>query len=285
MKSINLVISLILLTFLASTAVAKPITKLGERFSSCKNLEKDDFLITFQNPLKKEAKTLLEKDQLRTAIVKSPKCFRVGTEIQLNVEKEDIPFWGRGLIESMEQLSKDQILKSNKTGYTKSALRSFVKNSPAKKYEIIQFKVTEKIEEAVVTEKYKRLNSCFPAYGDWESLRLKDPATVKNIQSGKTKAIMWNGTFNCYKIGVYTEIVLQTEEPSPDDLGYIVPAELHLVHFTSLTQEHAKLLGQPLSKLKKSMEEKIEVDGGYLTMVVFDFEKVHPKDLEEEPAS
>lgn len=277
MKTTITALSLILLTFLASSAQATELAKLGERLSTCQNLEKDDSMVTYDLSLQREAKTRFENDRLNTAIIAEPDCFRVGTEIQLNLQNDTIPYLGRGLIEKLEVLSKEQLASSTKTGFTKSAVNSFIKNTPAKQYGLIQFKVTEKVEEAVVTEKYKRLNTCFPANGDWEAIRLKDMDSVKNIQDKKTKALIWNGTFNCYKVGVYTEMVLQSENPETG-LGFIIPTELHVVHYTNLGQKHADLLGENLSDLKTKMAEKKDLEGGYVTMVVFDYEKTHPNE-------
>ena len=66
------------------------------------------------------------------------------------------------------------------------------------------------------------------------------------------------------------------------DLGSIIPTELHLVHYTHLTDKHAALVGEKLSDLKKRMAEKKEIDGGYTTIVVFNYLEPRVKDTESE---
>ena len=108
---------------------------------------------------------------------------------------------------------------------------------------------------------------------------------LNDIKSGKTKAQIWNGTFNCYKIGIFVEMNIQRiqREDAPDPThGYIVPNELFLVHYTNLSQKHADLLGESLSGLKTRMAEKKDVDGGWVSMVAFDYHPVHPKDIPQE---
>ncbi len=294
MKPSVLALSLISLMFFSFQAEAQHLTQLGERLSSCKNLENDDFLITYNDALNPEAKSKMQSDQLRTAIVDADNCFRVGTELKLVLENDDFPFLGRGLVEEMKIVRKDQLLTDSLNEFSHNSTRSYIAANPARRYAIIRFKVTEKIEAAYVNEKYQRLPSCFPAYSDWEAMPV-DEKLHADIRSKKVRAQIWNGTYNCYKVGIFTEMYLKRErrdekdakkerqqEPEQESLGYIVPTELFLVHYTNLEQKHADLLGENLADLKQTMEKKKEIDGGWVTMVHFNYEAIHPKDLPED---
>ena len=289
MKTIVFSFLLISLNFFSVDAQAVVLNKLGERLSSCKNLENDDYKIVYAADLQREAKNLFTDDKLTTALVVSPDCYRVGTEIDLNLASDLKPYFGKALLKEIHVLNQSELLSSKANDFSKPATREFIRNNPAKTYGVLKFKLTQKIAPYTVTDKYKRLPTCFPSYNDWEAIRLPDDKMAKDIQSGKTKGLIWNGTFNCYKVGVYTEMILptdnarpKTEGQEPESLGYIIPTELHVVHYTDLTNDHANLVGEHLSALKKKMEEKKDLEGGYVTLVGFDFEKVHPKDKPKE---
>ncbi len=280
MKSITFCLSLLSLMFFAQAAQAQHLTKLGERLSICKNLESDDFLIQYNDALRPEVKSLLENNKLQTAIVAADNCFRVGTELKIELLNDDLPFLGRGILEELKVVSKNQLLADPLNTFSSNSTKNFIESTPARKYALLKFKVTEKIQEAYVNEKFKRLPSCFPAFNDWEySPQSED--SIKDIKAGKTTAFIWNGTSNCYKVGILTELLLEKErrEDPPTSYGYIVPTELFLVHYTNLNQKHADLLGERLSQLKKRMAEKKEIDGGWVTMVAFEYQAINPKDL------
>lgn len=278
MKPAFAINSLILLMFFTATAQAQHLTKLGERLSTCKNLETDDYIIQYDDNLAPEAQSLFTSDKLHTALVNADNCFRIGTELKLQLAKGDSPYLGRGLLEEMKIVSKSQLASDSLNEFSKNATGSFVKSNSARDYAILRFKVTEKIEEAYTNEKYKRLPSCFPSYSDWEAIPL-DQTEASDIKAGKTKALIWNGTFNCYKVGIYTEISVKQENRPETSGGYIIPTELFLVHYTNLNQKHADLLGESLSKLKDKLAQKKDVDGGWVSMVAFDYQEIHPKDL------
>ena len=272
---------LISLTFSAMPAKATTLDKLGERLSKCQNLAQDDYIVRYHNAFKRQVKNQFEDNKLKTAIVPNLECFRVGTEIQLYLENDQVPYLGRALIQEIKVLNRSELKKEKNLGFSKSSVNDFLADERASSYSFLTFKVTEKIEEEIVTEKYKRLKTCFPAYGDWESLRTTDARLVKDIQAGRTQALIFNGTLNCYKVGVYTSIDLRSErQQRPEKLGYIIPTEVRIVHYSNLDREHASLLDEKLSDLKKRLAENKDRDGGYLNMVVFDYEKVHPKELE-----
>ena len=280
MKSILLAILPLLI---ASTAYSAKLDKLGQRAMECQNTEGDDFIIEFDKSFVREAKNHLHDDKLDMAILPSAGCLRVGTEVRLNLAGEEIFYVGKALINSIEVVKQKSLLL-RKLPFTKSSIQGFLKSNREKDYAIVRFKHFEKVEETMLTEQYDRLNTCFPTYADWRSMRLKDgqESLVTSIQKRKTKAQIWNGTFNCYKVGIRAAITIPSKKG--ENLGNIIPTELHLVHYTNLKRKHARILGKSLSKLKEEMAVNKEIDGGYTTMVVFDYEKERPPkpEVEEE---
>ena len=266
-------ITFALAVLIASQASAVTLNALGQRLSTCQNLESDNFLVEFDNNFKATAKSLYDNDRLTTAIVASPECFRVATEIKLQLSNETIPFLGRALIKDIKILTKSQLLKDKSTPYSQSSIISFIKANSVQKYGIISFKLTEKIGEAFVDTKFQRLPSCFTSYGDWESFRISEENIdiVTGIQNGSKRALIWNGTFNCYKIG--TKVPINVIKKAREEYGLIIPTQLYIVHYTNLTQKHAELLGEDLTKLKERMAKKKDLEGGYTTIIAFDYQK------------
>ena len=279
-KSVQYLISL--LVFLTSyEASAIVLKELGQRLSSCQNLEYDDFIVEMDETLKREAQNLFQDDKLTAVVVENPDCFRVGTEIKLFLKNSTIPYLGRALVKELETLNGSELINSKNTPFTRNTLKDFVNATRETQYGILQIRVSEKVEEKVITEQYKRLNTCFPSYGDWEAMRLEATQTplVSEIKNGRSKAQIWNGTFNCYKIGIRARIQIQGDFT---DHGNIIPTELHLVHFTNLTNKHASLMDMSLSHLKSTLEPKKDIDGGYVTMVVYNYEEPLPPEPETE---
>lgn len=256
---------------------AKELTQLGERSNLCENLETDEIAITYDRSLRYEAKNLWESQQLNTAIVSQPNCYRVGTEVRLNIENETIPYLGKAFIKNIRILNARDLSQNKSTGFSKNTVSSYIEKNPSNEYGLITYKVTERIEESVLKEKYDRLKSCFPSFSDWETLPLKEDQQdlLQQIQQRKKTAFIWNGTYNCYKVGVYTEILFPGTQPKAN--GYILPTELQLVHFTNLKQKHADLLGISLNQLKEDLTKDKELDGGYVTIVVFEYLNTEPQ--------
>ena len=263
-----------MLTCFASLAQGSfKLTDLGERLGSCQNLEYDDFIVTVSKSLQKETQNLFFDDKLTAVLVEQPDCYRVGTEIQIHLEDDPIPYLGKAIIDEIEVLSPEELKKHKNTPYTKSSLEDYVSNTRDNQYGILKIRVTEKVTNYYVNQEYERLPTCFPSYGDWESIRLteNDKALVDDIKSGRVIAQISNGTFNCYKVGIRARI--QVAGDYETDHGNIIPTELYVIHYSQLTSKHAKYFGQSVSELKSEMEKNKDVDGGYTTIVVFDYEK------------
>src|SRR5690606_34322424 len=118
---------------------------------------------------------------------------------------------------------------------------------------------------------YDRLQTCFVSYADWTTHPLnkdKWKEELEAIKNGSVKAEIWNSSINCYKIGIYADIVV---EDQTGKFGSIMPTALYLTHYTQLTEEQAQILGEDLSSLKERMAKNKDKYGGYTTMVVFDY--------------
>lgn len=274
----KLLSALLLSIFAFQMAYAVTYKDLGDRPSTCQKTDGDDFEVMISEAFTSKATQLFENDQLTQVIISNPDCFRVGTEVRLNLENQEVNYLGRGFIETMDVLSSSGLSKKD-TLYSKTDVKRFIKKSQSKSYGVLDIKVTEKVSEACVDQQWERLPTCFSAYGDWETFRLPadgGEATAKSIAAGKTKAIMWNGVFNCYKVGTKARIIV-LEDKKRQDWGSILPTQLYVVHYNNISKKHANLLGESLTSLKKRMAENKNVDGGYVTMVVFDYLKPEPK--------
>ncbi len=273
-------VSLCLVIFFSTTAFTSfKLTNLGERSNQCQKLDSDDYIVTVDNTLKRETQNLFDDDKLSTLILTQPECFRVGTEIKIFLENETIPYLGKALIDEIEVLTRSELLSKKQLPLSSYGIQDFVAKNQSNNYGIFKIHITEKVTDYFVDQQYERLPTCFPTYGDWESFRVsaEEKSMVNKIKSGQTIAQIWNGTFNCYKVGIRARI--QVEGESNIDHGNVIPNELHVVHLTRLSSKHARLLGTSLSDLRQQLEDKKDVDGGYITLVVFDYEK--PREEED----
>lgn len=259
------------------------LTELGERLRSCQNLEHDDFIVTVDKTLQKESQNLFFDDKLTSVLVDQPDCFRVGTEIQIHLEDDPIPYLGKAIIDEIEVLSPEELKNHKGTPYSKNGLQDYVSATRDNQYGILSIRVSEKVTDYYVNQEYERLPTCFPSYGDWESLRLNedDIDLAKDIKSGRVIAQINNGTFNCYKIGIRARI--QVDGDYTTDHGNIIPTELYVLHYTHLTSKHAKYFDKSVTELKKEMEQNKDIDGGYTTIVVFDYEE--PREIAPEESA
>lgn len=264
-------ICLFLSLFIYQQSFAQSYTDLGKRLPSCINAQTDDFEARVKSPLSPEAKHLFTNDKLTQIIVVDPHCFRVGTEIKVFLENETYGYLGRAFISSMEILNSSK-LKRKKLIYSKNSIQNFIKQNQSPQYTLLNIKVSEKVTETMVNKKYERLPTCFPTYGDWKTYRLpteNGEVVARKIQTRKKVAHITSGTFNCYKIDVPATLVIPKTKTK--DLGSVIPKELHLIHYTNVTKEHAALLGESFAAVKKRLEEKKQIDGGYTTLVVFEY--------------
>ncbi len=263
---------------------ATTLSELGERSENCENLENDDFIFDVSPLLSTEAQNLFEKDKLDQLIAPYPNCFRVGSEIRLQLPDKEISYLGRAFVSSIKIVSRKELQKEN-SHYSSSTINEYLGAQSESQFSVLSIKVSEKIQEAFANETYKRLPNCFSSFNDWESIvftntpeNLKE---IKDIKNGKLTALAWNGTLNCYKVGTRTKIAIEAERPF--DHGSILPKELYLVHFSRLSEKHASLLGEKLEDLKKRLSEKINTDGGYISLVVFEYSPPRPQEPQEEP--
>lgn len=298
-KSSGVFLFFLFLFFIQLTS-AGSLTGFGERSIACLNKDADDIEVRVAEVLAAETKQLMQENKLTTMLVPFPNCLRIGTEIKLFLDKVDVGFIGRAFLSSMDIQTVDAIKKNSQIPFSQKTLEKFFQTQNSYEYAVLQFKITEKVQETVLTAANDRLPTCFTIYGDWESVIFEyqeGAAAASDIQKGKVNAEIWNGTFNCYKIGVpaaiYVEKPNQAKPPEPDsdstreraedkNYGVIVPKELHLIHYANLTEKHASLLKENLADLKKRLAEKRDLDGGFTTMVVFDYLEKAPKLLEDD---
>jgi hypothetical protein len=270
MNHLSLLLCLLSILIIKS-AHAELITELGQRDSRCTKESADSFEVVVPEILKLETQNQASQDLLKQLIVPSPHCFRVGTEAKVLFENTEIALLGRGFISSIENLSKNDLRKKN-LNFSKTSILDYIKQHPSNEYSILNIDISEKVFETTVHNKFQKLPTCFPTYGDWETYLLPDLKAddlLQKIKSGKIKAQIKNGTFNCYKIGVSAHLV--DSKGHTNDFGSIVPKELYLVHYSNLNEIHAQLLGEDLISLKKRMSENKNKDGGYTNIVVFDY--------------
>jgi hypothetical protein len=279
-----LALFLMIQLLLNAPVFAKKLEELGKRPSTCENLERDAFRLTIDRTFRHKAMSLVERDKLTSAVVANPDCFRVGTEVLVYVEGETMPFLGRALLKKINIMSPREVQNSQGLDYSKSDIKDYIDKTEAKQYGLLTFKMTQKVAEIEMNQEYDRLPTCFVSFNDWRSMRLKSEQTklLKDIKQGNQSAIIWNGTYNCYKVGVYTEIQFEGD-PIGTDHGWIVPTELHVVHLSNLSAKHARLVGESLPELRTRLEANQQTEGGYLTLVAFEYQKKHPKDFEDLP--
>ncbi len=282
-------LTLIILLFFQSQnsqLLAQKLNELGERSQKCENLKADDFIFRVSKTLAVETQNFFEKDQLTQLLAPYPNCFRVGTEVRLELEETEMSYLGRSFVSSIKVMNRNELVKSQNLIYSTQAIRDYLSSQSSEQFSLLTVNISEKIQESFVNENYKRLPNCFSSFDDWEGVTFSNEAEsltqIKDIQSGKLSALAWNGTLNCYKVGTKAEIMVQGGRPK--DLGFIEPKELHLVHLSNISEKHASLLGEKLEDLKKRLTEKKEVDGGYVSIVVFGYVAPSPKpeNLEEE---
>lgn len=284
----------VLICILPLISTATPMTAMGERSEECNNVDADDVDVKIDAAFAGEAKNLIKTDKLSNLIIPYPNCVRVGTEIKLFLDKVDIGLVGKAFLSAMEVKSANQIMLNNPTAFSKKSLNKFFQGQPGDQFAVLTFKVAEKVEETFLNGADQKLQTCFTLYGTWEDAGFEyqeGAQMVKDIQSGTIKADIWNGIVNCYKIGTPVAIsVYRPDQPTPEDpanvaptravqedYGVFVPKELHLLHYTHLTEKHASFLNEKLSDLVKRLEAKKEIDGGYVTMVVFEHQPTPPK--------
>lgn len=263
--------------FFSLTSTAQVFQRLGERDSSCKDLKTDSYTANVHPQLSAQSKSMFENDRLQTIYVTNPECFRTGTEIKIILDGIEIPYIGRALIRSLRILSPKEMMTFN-GDYQKDSVIAFVNESKASQYGVLDIRISEKVKDSFVDGRYQRLPTCFPTYNDWETYdideKLKDKE-LPNILNGKTKAAIWNGTFNCYKVGVRTKITIYNSKDTTD-YGNVIPSQLYVVHHSHLTQTHADFFATTLTELKDSLKKDLDRDGGYVTFVVFDYEAPQP---------
>lgn len=252
---------------------AQTLNKLGQRINNCSNQTADQHTITISNIIKQQVKNLWEQDKLKQLVVANPSCFRVGTEVKLFLKNEEINYLGRAFITKIKLLSTKQLTYKDLTSYSPYIVKQFANKNANKSIAIFDIQITEKVAETFLHEQYQRLPTCFSSYSDWKKFKItndKPQQVIKNITSGKRQAVIWNGTFNCYKIGVKAYLPKdQDDKPT----GAVVPKQLYLTHYTNLSDDQAKILDEDLTQLKKRMAMNKDIDGGYTTMVVFDYVK------------
>jgi len=270
--------------FHSTSSWALTLSELGERSENCENLENDDFIFDVSPILSTEVQNLFENDKLDQLIAPYPNCFRVGSEIRLQVPDKEISYLGRAFVSSIQNMTRGQLLKKQ-SHYNSSTINEYLAAQPETQFSVLSIKVSEKIQQAFVNENFKRLPNCFSSFDDWQSISFTNTAEnvkeIKKIQSGQLTAMAWNGTLNCYKIGTRTKITIQGERPF--DHGSLLPKELYLVHFSDLSEKHASLLGEKLDDLKTRLREKIKTDGGYISLVVFEYLPPRPEQPQQEP--
>lgn len=275
MKNGLLILSLLIT---AGTGNAKGLELLGERSSNCENLKTDDFVVTIEPTLAPEALSAFERDDLVEVIVPYPNCFRVGTEIKVNITDAEAPYLGRAFISSIQIAQTSSLSKLNLKNYSSASLNDLSQKSQHAQQSVLSIQITEKMTDRTITEHYQRLPSCFASFDDWESLRFskndENLQIIKKIQKGLLQAQIWNGALNCFKVGA--KAALEISEDSTD-YGYIMPTQVQLVHLSRLTQQHASWTGQSLESLKLTLDKQKSMDGGYVSIVVFNYLEPRPK--------
>lgn len=266
-----LIQTILLLFSTHSFAKNLDLSKLGQRPAYCKQNE-DSKVLTISDEFVSESQEKFDADKLTLGLMAGDHCFRVGTEIFLQLASGEIQYLGKALITNISiTTSKDLSLNKSLQDFNKSSLEKFITNNKGKSISLIHFKVMEKVTETVLENKYDRLQTCFVSYADWESYPLnKDTweSELESLKTGTKKADIWNGTNNCYKIGIKADIRAPGQK---EKLGKIVPTKVFLTHYSKVTEEQAKILGEDLKDLKNRLEKNKDTSGGYTTMVVFDY--------------
>lgn len=272
----------LIFSLLLSLSIAKPLelTKLGARDPSCQQ-KPDETMLTVPELFVGQKQQLFQEDKLNRAIVAGDFCYRVGTEINLQMEKGDIQQLGKAFISKVESFDAKE-LQANKSLLPDPPLHleEYLKSNQNKKVQVVHFQIMEKLADTSMTNKYDRLQTCFVSYADWTTYPLskeKWQEELDAIKSGATKAEIWNGTVNCYKVGIYAELLVEGQN---QDFGSIIPTAVYLTHYSQITEEQAQILGEDLKTIKDRMAQNKDKYGGYTTMVVYDY--VPPKDTKTE---
>ncbi|NQZ19306.1 MAG: hypothetical protein HRT44_08635 [Bdellovibrionales bacterium] len=154
--------------------------------------------------------------------------------------------------------------------FSKNSLNDLSKRFPQQKMNVAELRMMTRLENTEMDQQYDRLPSCFVSSGDWRSYRLEPDdykAQLEKFKNGTLKADIWNGTRNCFKVGVSVDIEVNGVQ---EDLGKLYPTKLFLKHYTEITEEQAQLMGEKLSDLKERLSKDTEF-GGFTTMVAYDY--------------
>jgi len=181
------------------------------------------------------------------APVPTENCFRVGTEVLVFNNPTNTSLAARALI----------------TKVIEDSDRSYV-----------QFDVIERFRSIQLSFPGERIPNCDARYEDWMDFYVYEdtaPETIERLATGQRSISVWNGAYNCYRVGTTAKVIIKG---SPDQtFGTVTVREVRLLPYSDLTDTMLMKTGEEIQVIRARLEAKIERNGGYISMMVFDYQK------------
>ena len=260
----------------------------GERPSSCKD-DKDWYRFTIPAEfVEATSKNILQKKKY-FSFFNGDSCLRVGTEVELHRPvdessgREQKSLVARIFINRISVLGEEAVVRRMGDLPSRADLYLNQLKNKSSSNTLVEYEVVSRFYNMTLNQEGQRSQNCPAYYFDWRKFYLDKEGfeeSLEKLKEGKTLADIWNGGFNCFRVGKEAKILLRRDEERNKSYGRLLIEEVAMLHISDLTDELIALTGRKKDELLAELSEKKQRDGGYLSLVRFSFSPEPDEDPE-----